>query len=101
LDRETSIIERLARIEDSVKRLDRQLNGGDGLPGLIEAIRGWRDADRERNDERHQENLKRMIAIEKRQIQITSIAVAVYLVWGSLTGSGFATLEHLLKVLHP
>jgi len=85
-------------MEQVIFNFDKILNGTIYKPGLVDELRKQRDLDMEKIDRLHAQNVERMEKIEKNQLRIMWAAIGVYLVWGFLTGSGFATLEKVLKV---
>lgn len=92
---------RLAAIETIVTRLDKHLIGEDGNGGIIQVLR---EADEENKREiaaRHKENQLSIQKVKDRMNIIWGAVMAVYVVFSFLTGNGFASLEHVLKVVKP
>jgi hypothetical protein len=96
-----SVETRLAAIETIVVRLDKHLIGEDGNGGLIQVLREADEANKREIAARHEENQKSIQKLRDRMNIIWGAAMALYGVLSFLTGNGFASLEHVLKVVKP
>jgi hypothetical protein len=79
--------------------LDRHLIGEDGNGGLIQVLR---EADEENKREiaaRHKENQESIQKMKDRWNKLWGAAVVVVVIFSVLTGSGVASLDHIMKWL--
>jgi hypothetical protein len=100
MDSETkeTIETRLKLAEATLDRLEHFLFGN-GQIGVIKELLNARKEDRDKSDLQHQQNVARMEKIEQNQMKIIWLCLGVYLAWGFLTGSGFATLTHVIETM--
>lgn len=91
---------------DVVKRLDVRLFGLDGQGGVIRRLEAADEKNEDLIQERHEENRQSISRLDKKFDKLDKkfgnakwLVIGFIAAWGFLTGTGWASLDRVLKVL--